>query len=1017
MPSDDSIRHSDPARLQALAAVALPEGDAPREITRLIQLARKGLRAAAAAYLQWDEKGFSPRGSSGLPDPLAGTKTWPQWAFLAEAAGKAEPIAKGNAAVTDAGGFPADVLPAFLGAPVRTRDGSCVGVLALWDDKPRGWTGEDAETIAGFAAALASALAGISASRIRAAAHQAGSVEGRLSTFRNQFDVILRTLDIPVMAYDRDGIAVFANEAAAKLMGYPDVEGLMNSKRAEIVGRLDIFDASMQPLPAERTPGYRSLRGETVLGERIGFRIRATGETRWVLINFTPLFGADGAVDMVVVVLHDITEVRRAEDSVAKHLRYLEGLNHISGAMERTPEVERALPAAMTEILDVFDCDRAWLVCAHESEDGTFRVPFSADRPGRPIAPIPGPNGVLPIEMGFETVALACRSTDEPLLFGGENPLPNPEYWRGVLGAGRLKAISVRPQMGQPWILCLLRTPEAPPWVTEDFRLFKDVASRISAALGAMLLHRDMRRSEEKYRTLFERSLDGIFRCAPDGVLLDANPALVAMLGYEDRGQLVGTLQPRLLPAGGEMPGSADGGETFAVVMPRRDGTPVWLEVNAQPIRRSGGGIAYFEGIVRNINDRKRAEEELKASEDKLRQSQKMEAVGRLAGGVAHDFNNLLTAINGFSDLLLLSFPKEDARRNHLEEIRKAGARAAALTSQLLSFSRKQVLSPKVLDVNAVVAGMETMLRRLIGENIEFRTRLESSLPKVIADPNQLEQVILNLVLNARDAMPGGGELLMITGSRSFAEGSQAGAHIEVPAGEYVMLSVVDTGTGMDAETKSRLFEPFFTTKQKDKGTGLGLSTVYGAVKQANGTITVESEQEKGTAFSIYLPAASRTDKPGKTRLRERALRSVGGTETILLVEDEDAVRRLVRDVLEVGGYKVLEAPGGEQALELVEKQAKDVRIHLLLTDVVMGGISGRVLAEKLRATRPDIKVLYMSGYTEDAIIRHGVYTAQASFIGKPFSPAAISAKVREVLDAPTEKDASSAGGKEATTA
>jgi PAS domain S-box-containing protein len=841
--------------------------------------------------------------------------------------------------------------------------------------------------------------------------------EARLSTFRNQFDVVLRTLDIPVMVYDCNAVAVFANEAAAKIMGYPDVAGLMNSTRAEIVGRYEFFDASMRPMAPDRTPGYRALHGETIVGERFCFRIRATGVMRWGQINLTPLFAADGTVDMVVLVLQDITEARRAEDSVAKHVKYLEGLNHVSSAMERAPEVDRALPAAMIEILEVFDCDRAWLVCAHENDDGTFRVPFSADRPGTPVAPVPGPNGILPLESGFEAVSLACRSTDEPLLFGGEHSLPNPDFWRNVLGAGRLKAITVRPQIGQPWILCLLRVPGAPPWISEDFRLFKDVASRISAALGAMLLHRDMRRSEEKYRTLFERSLDGIFRCASDGVLLDANPALVAMLGYEDRGQLVGSLQPRLLPAGGDMPGSSDGGETFAVVLPRRDGTPIWLEVNAQPIRRTGGGIAYFEGIVRNINDRKRAEEELKASEDKLRQSQKMEAVGRLAGGVAHDFNNLLTAINGFSDLLLLSFPKDDVRRNHLEEIRKAGSRAAALTSQLLSFSRKQVLSPKVLDVNTVVAGMETMLRRLIGENIEFGTRLEPSLPKVVADPNQLEQVILNLILNARDAMPGGGELRMITASRTLTEGSRTGAQIEVPPGEYVMLSVVDTGTGMDAETKSRLFEPFFTTKQKDKGTGLGLSTVYGAVKQANGTITVESEPERGTIFSIYLPATSRADKPEKARLRERALRTMGGSETILLVEDEDAVRRLVRDVLEVGGYKVLEAPGGEQALELVERQAKDFRIHLLLTDIVMGGISGRVLAEKLRATRPDTKVLFMSGYTEDAIIRHGVYTAQASFIGKPFSPAAISAKVREVLDAQSGKDAPAAGGKEAAAA
>jgi PAS domain S-box-containing protein len=1018
MSSDESIRQTEPDHSKALAAAALREGDAPQEVIRLIRLARKGLRAAAAAYLQWTGEGFLLRGSLGLPEALAGMALWPsEWTFLKEASAGIKAIAGGNAKVTPAPGFPAGALPAFIGAPVRASDGSALGVLALWDDEARQWTDEDAETLADFAAAVAGALrAGVPSAALRVKAPGATADEA-FYILHEEIDTILRTLDSPVFVYDHQGKVVFANDAAAKMLAFPDAVSLMNASREEVIGRVEAVDESLRPVPRERLPGYRSFRGETIKGESIRYRIKATGEIRWSLVNSTPIFGESGKVKMLVNVLHDITEVRRAQESIAKHIRYLEGLNHISTALERTPEVERALPAAMMEVLEVFDCDRAWLVCANENGDGSFRVPFSANRRGVPVATIPGPNGILPAEAGFEAVALACRSTDEPLLFGGEHPLPNPDYWREVLGAGRLKTVTVRPQLGQPWILCLLRAPEAPRWKGEDFRLFKDVASRISSALSAMLLYRDMRRSEEKYRTLFERSLDGIFRCAPDGVLLDANPALVSMLGYEDRGQLVGSLQPRLLPAGGDMPGSSDGGETFAVVMPRRDGAPIWLEVNAQPIRRTGGGIAYFEGIVRNINDRKRAEDELKASEDKLRQSQKMEAVGRLAGGVAHDFNNLLTAINGFSDLLLLSFPKEDARRNHLEEIRKAGSRAAALTSQLLSFSRKQVLSPKVLDVNTVVTGMETMLHRLIGENIEFRTSLEPSLPKVVADPNQLEQVILNLILNARDAMPGGGELQVMTASRTLDEGSRQGTQIEVPPGQYVMLRVVDTGTGMDPETKSRLFEPFFTTKPKDKGTGLGLSTVYGAVKQANGTITVESEPERGTAFTIYLPATSRTGKPEKARFRERALRTMGGTETILLVEDEDAVRRLVRDVLEVGGYNVLEAPGGEQALELVEKQAKDFRIHLLLTDVVMGGISGRVLAEKLRATRPETKVLFMSGYTEDAIIRHGVYTAQASFIGKPFSPAAIAAKVREVLDAPSGKDTPSAGGKETATA
>jgi CheY-like chemotaxis protein len=378
-----------------------------------------------------------------------------------------------------------------------------------------------------------------------------------------------------------------------------------------------------------------------------------------------------------------------------------------------------------------------------------------------------------------------------------------------------------------------------------------------------------------------------------------------------------------------------------------------------------------------------------------------MEAVGRLAGGVAHDFNNLLTAINGFGDLLLMQVDKDDPRRMHVEEIRKAGERAAALTGQLLAFSRKQVLAPRRIDLNAVVAGMEPMLRRLIGENIRFEVRLAPGLPEVLADPSQAEQIILNLALNARDAMPTGGDLRVATGRRRLQGGRPRGLG-DLPEGDYAELTVEDTGVGMDEETKARLFEPFFTTKAKDKGTGLGLSMVYGAVKQGNGAIDVETCKGSGTIFRVLLPAAAEGEGARAPNRPTGRIPSTGkGTETILLVEDEDAVRRLVRDVLRFGGYTVLEAPGGAQALEAAG--CHEGPIHLLLTDVVMGGMSGRELAERLRAARPDTRVLYMSGYTEDAIIRHGVQAAQTAFIGKPFSPAALAAKVKEVLSAPTE--------------
>jgi PAS domain S-box-containing protein len=818
-----------------------------------------------------------------------------------------------------------------------------------------------------------------------------------LARTRDDQAAMLRIMETGCTAQDATGKLVYANAAAVRSLGFPDEASLLGSDPRAIFDRFQVLDAEGRPLPPERLPGRRALLGETVRGEILCYRVRATGAEHWSMVNATPLFDDSGQVRLAINIFADITEMRRAQAALEKHMRYLEGLNRVSGALQRTLDVEGALPVALSRLLEVFDCDRVWLIQASES-DGRFRIPFSAELP-REGALQPAPEA-LPEAANFGEVATACQATEDPLVFGREYPLPNADFWTKTMGVGSLKAISVRPQVGRLWILCLLRPPASEPWRGDDFAMFKDISLRIATALASMILYRDLRRSEEKYRTLFERSLDGIFRIAPDGAVLDANPAMLAMLGYTDRSELVGTRQALLLPAGGDASAHGDGGETFSVALSRRDGAPVWVEVNAQLIKRQSGEIAYYEGIVRNINDRKRSEEALKASEEKLRQAQKMEAVGRLAGGVAHDFNNLLTAINGFSDLLLMSVGKEDPRRSHLEEIRKAGARAAALTGQLLSFSRKQVLAPRVVDLNAVVKGMETMLRRLIGEDISLVAELEPHLKRVVADPNQMEQVILNLVLNARDAMPGGGELRIITANRSLREEERARAVLDAPAGEYALLSVRDTGTGMDDEVQARLFEPFFTTKAKDKGTGLGLSTVYGAVKQAGGALIVESAPGRGTDFSILLPEAAKgTGRPDLVKLRDIALRSAGGTETILLVEDEDAVRRLARDVLEAAGYTVHEAPGGEQALELADR-LKDREIHLLLTDVVMGGISGRELSERLKAKRPATRVLFMSGYTEDAIIRHGVYTAQASFIGKPFSPASLTAKVREVLDA-----------------
>jgi PAS domain S-box-containing protein len=396
-----------------------------------------------------------------------------------------------------------------------------------------------------------------------------------------------------------------------------------------------------------------------------------------------------------------------------------------------------------------------------------------------------------------------------------------------------------------------------------------------------------------------------------------------------------------------------------------------------------------------DISGRKRTERELREKEELLRRAQKLEAVGRLAGGIAHDFNNLLTAIIGYTELLKMGGPLEETARMNVGEIRRAADRAADLTQQLLAFSRKQVLRPTVVNLNTMIAGLEKMLGRLIGEHIRLVARLDPELGLLRADPGQIEQVITNLVVNARDAMPGGGTITMET-RNAYLDRSYCEEHGSVAAGHYVLLAISDTGHGMDAETRERIFEPFFTTKTKGKGTGLGLSTVYGIVKQSGGNIWVYSEVGRGTAFKIYLPKIEADG--GEGREEESSPGPREGSELVLVVEDEDLVRNMIRDSLKSFGYEVLEACNGGAAVELCMRRGLE-RVRMLVTDVVMPGMGGRELAERLAAIYPEMKVLFISGYTNDTAIHQGVVEAGINFLEKPFSPRVLGAKIREILD------------------
>lgn len=406
--------------------------------------------------------------------------------------------------------------------------------------------------------------------------------------------------------------------------------------------------------------------------------------------------------------------------------------------------------------------------------------------------------------------------------------------------------------------------------------------------------------------------------------------------------------------------------------------------------------LSHSNVLKRTEAEREKIEaiDALRITEEQLQQAQKLEAVGRLAGGIAHDFNNLLTAIIGYSELTLRRLPANDPLKINIDEIKKASERAASLTRQLLAFSRKQVMQPKVLDLNSVVSDLEKMLARMIGEDIELRTSLEPKLGNVKADPTQLEQVIMNLAINARDAMPTGGKLTIETANVTLDE-AYARRHVTVTPGPYVMLAVSDNGKGMDAETQRHMFEPFFTTKESGKGTGLGLSMVYGIVKQSGGNIWVYSEPEHGTTFKIYLPTVE--DQTTSLETTSEPVRE-SASETVLLVEDEEVVRSLLLEVLEDEGYHVLPASSGAEALDL--SASYKGHIHLLITDVVMPGMSGTQLVKQLAARSGDVKVLYMSGYTDDAIVNHGVLDPGVSFLQKPFTPNGVLLKVREVLNA-----------------
>jgi len=784
--------------------------------------------------------------------------------------------------------------------------------------------------------------------------------EERLRTlFENAIEGIFQTT--------AEGRYLSANPALARLFGY--------SSPAEMMASIENIGNQLYADPWRREEFKRIMEEQDHVE---GFEyelIRRDGKRVWINENAHAVRDEQGKLLYYEGTVEDITERKRAEAERQASMEIIRSVN----MTDNLDDLLRGIHVALKKVLYAENC----FVALHEPATDMFHFPFLADQ--FDAAPPPQKVGQSCTAYVFRTgkAMLIPQSVFDRLVEQGKVELvgtPSPS-WLGV---------PLRSPSATIGVLVVQHYQDPGAYTQRDLEFLSSVGGQIALAIERKRHEVALRESEARLRVLIEQLPAILWTIDKNLRFTSAMGAGLTRVGLHAN-EIVGktlseffeTSDANFLPITSHR--RAVMGEPNTFHMEWRNGS---YACHAEPLRNENGRCEGAICMALDVSDRKKLEEQ-------LRQAQKMEAVGRLAGGIAHDFNNLLMVIQGHAELLTDRMKPGESLRRNAEQIQEASQRATSLTRQLLAFSRKQMLAPVVLNVQAVVSDMGKILRRLIGEDVELVTVNAPDLKRVKADRSQIEQVIMNLAVNARDAMPRGGKLTIETTNVEFDD-SYSRAPVVLMPGRYVMLAVTDNGCGMDADTQAHIFEPFYTTKEKGKGTGLGLATVYGIVKQSGGYVWVYSEIGRGTTFKIYLPSVEEEVAPREIRQAVASLPR--GTETVLLVEDEEGVRELAKEYLESCGYKVLVAQNGQAAIDLVSKHSGP--IDLIMTDIVMPGLSGSDLAKKVQSLRPDIRVVYMSGYTDQAIIHHGILSSDVLLLQKPFTMSTLAHKLREALSA-----------------